>query len=166
MKRVYLVLFLFILLTGSVHSFAQENIRTNPGETRTFLANLLLEKTSVGYSATLKDARIIEGDQKNRKSAMPAWSEGDLIVRLPGSDTRISDTFYLGKPFQTRYEFPGDNGGIGSMTRNSDRASLLLRIPFQESSPTMVLELYGAGSRFKPIAELKATTGQQDKKMN
>lgn len=162
MKRVYLVLFLFLKMTESVPSFAQENPRTNSAGNRTFLANLMLEKTSNGYSATLKNIRIIEGDQKNRNTAMPAWNEGDLIVRIAGSDTRKSDTFYLGKPFQSRYEFPGENGSIGSVTRSAEQASLLLRIPFHEPSQKMVFELYGAGSRFKPIAELKATTGQQD----
>lgn len=168
MVRVDLMPFIFFLLTVSVVpvlSYTQpvtsEKSKTNPTASRSFLANLLLEKTSEGYHASLKNARIIDGDQKTRKTSIQPWSEGDLIALLPGSNTRISDTFYLGKPFQTRYEYPGDNGTIGSVTRNSENAALLLRIPYQGQVKTMRLELFGANRRFTPIADLPLEPSQQ-----
>lgn len=168
MVRVDLMPFIFFLLTVSVvpvsslsQTVSSENFRTNPAATRTYLANLLLEKTSEGYHATLKNARMIDGDHKPGKNATLPWSEGDLIALLPGSNTRNSDTFYLGKPFQTRYEYPGDNGAIGSVTRNSENAALLLRIPYQGQVKAMRLELFGADRRFTPIADLPLEPSQQ-----
>jgi hypothetical protein len=167
-KPLAILLLLFAVFTARV--MAQTNKPTGHdgvgSNVQLLLASLLVEKTAQGYAARLNNVRVVAGAVKQPVSKQNRWVEGDLICLIPGSNPFNSDTCYLGRPFQTRFEYPGDDGTIGSVTQHAEKASLLLRIPWQEGAGRIGLALYGTDNRFNRIADLPVEIPQQIKTSN
>lgn len=143
----------------------QQKTEANPVN-KVLIANLRLDKSGTSYEALLQHMRIIDGSLKQEPNQTRPWTEGDLICLIPRINQPYSDTFYLGKPFQNRYEYPGEDGTLGTITRNTVYATMLLRIPYREETTKIGLELFGPDRRFTRMAELPVMISQPEKQPN
>jgi hypothetical protein len=157
---------LIVAFIAPYFSLAQHQKPVGSPANKILIANLQLDKSGTAYIATLQNVRIIEGSLKQEPAQTKPWTEGDLICLIPVAHPNNSDTFYLGKPFQTRYEYPGEDGTLGTITRNTVYATMLLRIPFREDAAKIGFELFGPDRSFIRIAELPLVSTQPEKQAN
>ncbi|HOZ88232.1 MAG TPA: hypothetical protein PL029_10760 [Bacteroidia bacterium] len=100
------------------------------------------------FSVALTNKKILTG--RNFAVNNKEWIENDFIAFVLNGSKDPIDTFVIKQPLKVRYEFPKDNGEIGSKVVDLNENEVMLRIPF--SSQTKYLSVVRVGEHGKLIA--------------
>ena len=97
---------------------------------RTVLLSLRIEKKGNDYQVTIPNSRIIEAPMKNGEPEPAVYRENDFLCFIQDRDKKNLDTLIVVQPLNPRYEFPGEEGVIGSKPVELQENEVLLRFAY------------------------------------
>jgi hypothetical protein len=118
--RIFFVTFSCMVLVA-VH--AQSQSHTKPGLNRGVLITLKISKAGDGYNVFIKNITVAEGI-KNGIQPKAGKPNNDWLACL------LFDTLIITDPLQTRYEYPNEDGTIGSKIVQLKEKEVLLRCAY------------------------------------
>lgn len=104
--------------------------RETDNSPRTVLLSLRIEKKGNDYQVTIPNSRIIEAPMKNAEPEATAYRENDFLCFIQDRDKKNLDTLIVVQPLHPRYEFPGEEGAIGSKPVELQENEVLLRFAY------------------------------------
>lgn len=128
MRNLSVMLLILILVScaSSHHIKAPE-----PEGLRIVLASFHLSKTPEGFSIELTDLKKVNGALKNADLKPQFWMENDFYCLVVDQFHQITDSIRIEQPLNPRYEFPGENGTIGSKQIELQETDVLIRFPMR-----------------------------------
>ena len=79
------------------------------------------------------------------------WKENDFYCLVLDKNKRIRDSLFIDQPLSPRYEFPQDNGNIGSTVIELNENEVLLRFGFQKEYKWIRIGIVEKDHRFKTL---------------
>lgn len=114
--------------------------RETDNSPRTVLLSLRIEKKGNDYQVTIPNSRIIDAPMKNGEPEAATYRENDFLCFIQDRDKKNLDTLIVVQPLHPRYEFPGEEGAIGSKPVELQENEVLLR--FAYTSVMIYLQVY------------------------
>ncbi len=87
---------------------------------------------SDGYDVSLTASTLISSS-KSLPSVDKAWNQDDLVCLVLDAEGRRLHTIVLGQPLKVRFEYPEDDGSIGSAIIDVREHDVIVHFPFDES---------------------------------
>lgn len=97
---------------------------------RTMLLSLRIEKKGNDYQVTIPNSRIVDAPMKYTEEEPAAFRENDFLCFIQDRDKKNLDTLIVVQPLHPRYEFPGEEGAIGSKPVELQENEVLLRFAY------------------------------------
>lgn len=96
------------------------------------LVTIKIIKSQNNYSVFITDSRIVEASLKNVDPEPDGWLENDFYCLVLDKNRHIRDSLKINQPLNPRYEFPQENGVIGSQVVELNENEVLLRFGYQK----------------------------------
>jgi hypothetical protein len=159
MKKSWLFFFTGILLVAftsaqSIPSSGKIPAAEDSAQLKTALIILKIIKQGSLYDVTVSSIRIVDGPAKQQLNKSSNWQQGDLLCFLTNNKQKILDTILIKQPLNRRYEYPGENGVIGSKTVELNETSVLIRCPYQPATASLQIDAVTANNKSKYILTL------------
>lgn len=87
---------------------------------------------SDGYDVSLTASTVISSG-KSLPSVDKTWNQDDLVCLVLDAEGRRLHTIVLGQPLKVRFEYPEDDGSIGSAIIDVRAHDVVVHFPFDES---------------------------------
>ena len=160
MKKILLASFIcfFVIKISMAQSGSEINGSQNYRDTstdKTLLVTLKIRKASSGITVTLVDKKIVAGTLKQFNNFTAAnLKQDDLLFIISNGNHAAIDTFLLSQPLTRRYEYPGDNGVIGTKTVQLDETEIVVRSKYNPAMKYAEVETSGIEKKSTRIATL------------
>jgi len=118
------------------------------------LASFHLSKTSEGFSIELTDLKKANGTLKNTDIKPQFWMENDFYCLVVDQFRQNTDTIKIEQPLNPRYEYPGENGTIGSKQAELQQTDVLIRFPMRNKLSKLQLGIVGKEKKFRTICTI------------
>ena len=153
LSSLALVAFVIILACGKkTQAPATQEADTSP---RTFLLSLRIEKKGNDYQVTIPNSRIIDAPMKNGEPEPAAYRENDFLCFIQDRDKKNLDTLIVVQPLHPRYEFPGEEGAIGSKPVELQENEVLLRFAYTSAMIYLQVHKVEKNKQLKTLNTLK-----------
>ena len=106
-----LLLALFYLLANSSNAQGENSTDVLP---QTALIKLKIQKQGADYSILVTDVIVINSKRKNYNQQQDNEHKNGLVCLILDKNEQIIDSLKIQNPLQTRYEYPNEDGTIGS----------------------------------------------------
>lgn len=117
------------------------------------LGSLHLSKSPEGYLVELTDLKKVDGSLK--KDIKPKfWMENDFYCLVVDRFRNVTDSIRIAQPLNPRFEFPGENGVIGSKQVELLKTDVLIRFPMREKLRSLELGIVDHSKKFKLISSI------------
>ncbi|MES2678232.1 MAG: hypothetical protein V4635_00035 [Bacteroidota bacterium] len=129
-KLLFIILFSSSLIIAKAQN--QAGSSTNNATTKApQLVIISLKITAAGnqYTVALTNNKIINGTQTFGNTGKN-WIENDFIGFILDAGKQTLDTIVVSQPLKVRYEYPKDDGSIGSKVVNLSENVVLLRFKY------------------------------------
>lgn len=154
MKYILFFTLIPIFLLSSCRSMRQsqsEDLKQNGSAF--ILGSIHLSKSPEGYSVELTDLKKVDGSLKN--SVEPKfWMENDFYCLVVDQFKHVTDSIRIAQPLNPRFEFPDENGAIGSKQVELQKTDVLIRFPMREKLRSLELGIVDQSKRFKLIRSI------------
>jgi hypothetical protein len=155
MKNSIFLLIVFILITSCANRSNYSSREMESGPVRIAIISLKIVKTDNDYSISLIDSRIMEGSQKNVDIAPYQWRENDFFCFVLDKNKHITDSLIMVQPLHPRYEFPLENGEIGSQVVELKENEVLLRFKHYPKDKYLRLGIVEKNNHFRALNTIK-----------
>jgi hypothetical protein len=151
MKNSIFLLIAFILITACAKrtNYRTQEMVSEPA--RIAIVSLKIVKTDNDYSISLIDSKILEASQKNVDTAPTQWRENDFFCFVLDKNKHITDSLIIVQPLHPRYEYPLENGTIGSKVIELKENEVLLRCKLYSKDRYLRLGIVEKNNRFRTI---------------
>jgi hypothetical protein len=151
MKNFALFLILGIINTSCVHKSNISSVKNSTEPFRIALITLKISKVSNGFSVSLTNSKILEASAGKVDPEPVRWKENDFYCLVLDKNKRIRDSLFIDQPLSPRYEFPQDNGNIGSTVIELNENEVLLRFGFQKEYKWIRVGIVEKDNRFRTL---------------
>jgi hypothetical protein len=151
MKNLALFLIIVILHTECVQNSNIGSVKKTAEPFRIALITLKISKTSNGFSVSLTNSKILEASPGKVDPEPVHWKENDFFCLVLDKNKRIRDSLSIDQPLNPRYEFPQDNGNIGSTVIELNENEVLLRFGFQKEYKWIRIGIVEKDNRFRTL---------------
>lgn len=134
-KLIFIISFSFLLVMACAKKSKLVISKNTPTEDkaevyRLALVSLNITKTDNGYLVSLPNSRIVNASIKSEDLRPDKWNDNDFICFVLDKDKSILDTLIIVQPLHPRYEYPNDDGTIGSKVIELNQNEVLLRFSY------------------------------------
>jgi hypothetical protein len=154
MKCILFLSLIPMLLLSSCRSTRQipnESIKQNGSVF--ILGSIHLSRTPEGYSVKLTDLKKVDGSLK--KDLKPKfWMENDFYCLVFDRFRHVTDSIRIAQPLNPRFEFPDENGAIGSKQVELQKTDVLIRFPMREKLRSLELGIVDQSKKFRVISSI------------
>jgi hypothetical protein len=151
MKNSIILLIVLILITSCAKRSNYRSGNKEPGLVRIAIASLKIVKTDNDYSLSLTNLKILEASQKNIDTPSCQWRENDFFCFVLDKRKHITDSLILVQPLHPRYEYPLENGIIGSQVMELKENEVLLRFKLYPNDRYLRVGIVEKNNRFRTI---------------
>jgi hypothetical protein len=151
MKNSIFLLIAFVLITACAKrsNFSTREMKSEP--VRMAIVSLKIVKADNDYSISLTDLKIMEASQKNVDTAPTQWRENDFFCFVLDKNKHITDSLIIVQPLHPRYEYPLENGAIGSQVMELKENEVLLRFKLYSNDRFLRVGIVEKNNRFRTI---------------
>jgi hypothetical protein len=158
MKKSALILIL-VVLTGACTNMSKLNtVKTETDPYRIMVVTLKIIKATDDYSITLTNSKIFVASPKNIDPEPDKWRENDFFCLVLDKSKRICDSLLINQPLHPRYEYPLDNGSIGSQVVNLNENEVMLRFRYFKDYKWLKVGVIEKDNYFKPLKTIEILT--------
>jgi len=119
------------------------------------LIKLRISKQGDNYSILIKDITVINNDKKNYARIGDNANNNSLQCFILDKSKSILDSLKIKDPLVTRYEYPNEDGTIGSKEVALDEKEIIVRCPYNPQMQYLhILKVTGKKQK-KTLATLK-----------
>lgn len=154
MKSIPFFSLIPIFLLSSCFSIRQrqsEDLKQNGSAF--ILGSLHLSKSPEGYSVELTDLKKVDGSLKNDIKPK-SWMKNDFYCLVVDRFRNVTDSIRIEQPLNPRFEFPDENGAIGSKQVELQKTDVLIRFPMREKLHSIELGIVDKSKKFKLIRSI------------
>src|SRR6185295_6005207 len=137
---------LMILCLALPLAYGQTTLK--PGEVA--VMQLQITKTKNYFSVALTDKKLVR-DSDKKITNLTSWNEGDCVCLLLDGNNKVIDTLVLVQPLAQHYEYPNDDGSLGSTIVDLESNNLLLRFNYDESIKSLRVAAVKHNGRLKTL---------------
>jgi hypothetical protein len=154
MKNSIIFLIALILITACAKrsNFSSGKMESGPVGITIVLLKIL--KTNNDYSITLTGSKTMEASQKNVDAAPTQWRENDFFCFVLDKRKHITDSLILVQPMHPRYEYPLENGIIGSQVMELKENEVLLRFKQYPNDRYLRIGIVEKNKRFRTVTTI------------
>jgi hypothetical protein len=133
---VMLAAFSFVFLISDCSNRSQSYISKSayaedePESSGFIILSLNISKNKDRFSVSITNSTAVKTEKKIEVQKTDKWNENDFICFILDERKRIRDTIHIMQPLNPRYEYPGDDGTIGSAIIELPQADVLIRFPY------------------------------------
>jgi hypothetical protein len=123
------------------------------------LIHLKISRQGDGYSVVVRDVTLINDEKKRpAQSGETPVSNGGLVCYILDNSNVIVDSVSIAEPLETRYEYPRDDGTIGSKEVKLDEKDIVIRSVYNPRMEYLhILKVTGKTTR-QSLATVKLPT--------
>lgn len=158
-KKIFGIALLFVAFYScKIHSpnHASSNIVENDREPKRIAMILLNISNSDGdYSTSIVSSRIIETAKEFKNNKKNVWHENDFVCFILDKHKNIIDTLLIFQPLHPRFEYPEDDGIIGSVVIEQKNNNVLLRFNYLSTMKYLRIEKVEENDNLKLIDVLE-----------
>lgn len=125
------------------------------GKPRTLLLSLRIEKKGNDYQVTIPNSRIIDAPFLDNEPGPVIYRENDFLCFIQDRDKKNLDTLIVSQPLHPRYEFPGEEGAIGSKQVELQDNEVLLRFAYSSRMTYLQVQVVEKNKQLKTLNTLK-----------
>jgi hypothetical protein len=125
------------------------------GKSRTLLLSLRIEKKGNEYQVSIPNSRIIDAPFMASEPGQMIYRENDLLCIIQDRDKKNLDTLIVSQPLHPRYEFPGEEGAIGSKQVELQNNEVLLRFAYSSGMTFFQVNMVEKNKQLKTLNTLK-----------
>ncbi len=154
MKSILTITFA-ILLTACIN---KSNLRSGnylPKPIKVALVSIKIIKSQSDYSVLITDSRLIDASLKNVDPKPDGWMENDFFCLVLDKKRKIRDSLIINQPLCPRYEFPQENGEIGSQVVELNENEVLLRFSYQKEYKWLRIGIVEKNRHFRTLNTLE-----------
>ena len=160
MKNLIIVIVSFSLFTACTNRFRLMTSEKAAGTYKSdsyklAVISLNIAKTDSDYLISISNSRLVNGSEKSTYPESEKWTENDFICFILDRNTEIIDTLIIVQPLHPRYEYPGENGIIGSKVVELEMNEVLLRFPYSSVMRYLQFEKVEKNNKLKGISTLE-----------
>ncbi len=126
MKKTLLLAFCY-LLANTANSQNENGRDILP---QMALIKLKIQKQGENYTILVKDVTVIKSESKNYTQLRDNDNKNGLLCLILDKNEAIIDSLKINDPLQTRYEYPNEDGTIGSKVVELDEKDVVLRCSY------------------------------------
>lgn len=126
MRATYLIL---LLSFGHCQLRAQDS----PGIIDVAVIALKFDRQAGNCAVSITNSALIRTNKNRTLPVYRDWHTNDFVCFLLNADDEILDTLVIRQPLKPRYEYPGENGTIGSVATDLATNEVLVRFPYSET---------------------------------
>jgi len=154
MKSILFFSMIPIFLISSCRSTRQtQSVDIKQNGSAFILVSLHLSKSPEGYNVELTDLMKVDGLLKN--GIKPKfWMENDFYCLVVDRFRHVTDSIRIEQPLNPRYEFPDENGAIGSKQVELQKTDVLIRFPLRDKLRSLELGIVDKSKKFKLIRSI------------
>jgi hypothetical protein len=151
-KAAYiLAIILAILYTACTHKASLSSGKKSAEPFTLALITLKISKTNHDYSVLITDSKILEASPGKVDPEPVYWKENDFYGLVLDKNKRVRDSLQIDQPLSPRFEFPQENGKIGSTVIELNENEVLLRFSFQKDYKWIRIGVIEKGNRFRTL---------------
>jgi hypothetical protein len=154
MKNSIILLIALILITSCAKRSGFVSGKIESGPVSIAIVSLKIQKTKNDYSITLTGSKTLEAQQKNVDAAPTQWRENDFFCFVLDKRKHITDSLIIVQPMHPRYEYPLENGNIGSQVMELKENEVLLRFKQYPNDRSLRIGIVEKNNRFRTITTI------------
>jgi hypothetical protein len=144
-----LIAFILIAACAKRSNYRTREMQAEPA--RIAIVTLKIVKADNDYSISLTNSKIMEASQKNVDPAPYLWRENDFFCFVLDKNKHITDSLIIVQPLHPRYEYPLENGTIGSKVMELKENEVLLRCKLYSNDRYLRVGIVEKNNRFRTI---------------
>jgi hypothetical protein len=137
--------------TACVHKSNLSTIKNNSESSRIALITLKISKIKNDYAVKLTNSRILEASPGKVDSEPLQWKQNDFYCLVLDKNRHIRDSLFIDQPLSPRYEYPQENGQIGSVIVEQDENEVMLRFNFLKQYKWLRIGIVEKDNHFRTI---------------
>jgi hypothetical protein len=157
MKNFAVFLILVIGYTACVHNSNISTVKNDNEPFRIALITLKISKIKNDYAVTLTNSRILEASPGKVDSEPLRWKQNDFYCLILDKNRHIRDSLCIEQPLSPRYEYPQENGKIGSIIVVQDENEVMLRFNFLKQYKWLRIGIVEKGNHFRTLNTIELT---------
>lgn len=145
----------FVLFCLSVATTEAQTGNKEPKPHGTIFITLKISKTGEDYNVSIRNITIVAGYKKATHEKANITNKDDLVCFILNNNKKIIDTLDIRLSFETRYEYPGENGTINSKIVELKEKEILLRYPYDPDIKYLQMLKPGTSNKLKTLGTLE-----------
>jgi len=133
---VMLAAFSFVFLitdcSNRTQSYKSNHVyaKDEPESSRFIILSLNISKKENRYSVSITNSTLVNTKKKIEVQKTDKWNENDFVCFILDERKKILDTIPVLQPLNPRYEYPEDDGRIGSVIVDLPQTDVLIRFSY------------------------------------
>ena len=158
-KIIVLLIFLSVLIPGCAKRTQSSSVKA-PTEDKTELSGLALVSMNISkkkfnrYDISISNATIVNTSKKARNPSPVSWNADDFICFILDENEHILDTLLIFQPLNQRYEYPQDDGSIGSEIIEETQRDVLISFNYDPEMKYLQVDRVKKNNKLKTEAIL------------
>ena len=159
LKRSFSILLFLLFLsetrsqeTTSVNSYRTTGNRSE--QSKIAVVTLRIAKNQNRYSVSIKNMTLVSTTKTFLTETPDKINDDDLVCYILGKNKRTIDTLKILQPLKARYEYPNEDGTIGTKTVDLPENEVLLRFNYNTGMKYLRVAKAGKNKKLKKVATL------------
>jgi len=152
MKKIF---FFALFYLAVAKTEAQTGNNKKPKPHGTMLITLKISKAGEDYNVSIINITTVAGYKKTIPEKTSISSKDDLVCFILNKNKKVIDTLGIRLSFETRYEYPGENGTINSKIVELKEKEILLRYPNDPDIKYLQMIKPGTGNNLRMLTTLE-----------
>jgi len=124
------------------------------GDPRMAVVSLRIAKTDAGGHTAALTGAVLVASTKDLGGKATAWQPGDFVCLLTDAGGAVLDTLVIPHPLEARYEYPSEDGRIGTVTGSLEENEVVVRFRYGERTSLLKVMLALEGGRLETVSEI------------
>ena len=160
MKRtfIFLLLLLFLSKTKSQETIPVNSYKTTDTKSQQLkiaVITVRIAKNDGQYSVSIKNMTLVNSSKKFLNDKPDRIKDDDFVCFILGKDKRSIDTLKILQPLKVRYEYPNEDGTIGTRTMDLLENEVLLRFNYNTGMKYLRFAKAGEDKKLKRLVTLE-----------
>ena len=160
MKRTFILLLflLFLSKTKSQETVSVNSYKTTDKESEELkiaVVTLRIAKNNGQYAVSIKSMTLVNSSKKFLNERSDRINDDDLLCFILGTNKRSIDTLKILQPLKVRYEYPNEDGTIGTRTVDLLENEVLLRFNYNTGMKYLRFAKAGGDKKLKRLVTLE-----------
>ena len=159
LKRSFSILLFLLFLsetrsqeTTSVNSYRTTGNRSE--QSKIAVVTLRIAKNQNRYSVSIKNMTLVSTTKTFLTQTPDKINDDDLVCYILGKNKSTIDTLKILQPLKARYEYPNEDGTIGTKTVDLPENEVLLRFNYNTGMKYLRVAKAGKNKKLKKVATL------------